>query len=231
MPENRIEVLDDSSLMVSLESVHAPQRTQIYASRLKRAFDVIGATTVLLLCAPLMGLVALLVKLDGGPVFFGHKRVGYGHRKFSCWKFRTMVVNADKVLADLLENDPAAREMWTREFKLLDDPRVNWLGKVLRASSVDELPQLWNVIRGEMSLVGPRPVTVAELEKYGVLVTEYLSCRPGITGLWQVSGRSKLTYDERVALDAHYVRSWTFMADLVIIFRTVSVVIRRHGAI
>jgi exopolysaccharide production protein ExoY len=230
MPDNQIEVLDESTFLVALGNVQAPARTHIYASRLKRVFDIMGAVVLLVLCAPLMAMVALAVKLDGGPVFFGHTRVGYGNRKFSCWKFRTMVVNADKVLADILEKDPAAREMWSREFKLLDDPRVNWFGKFLRASSIDELPQVWNVIRGDMSLVGPRPVTIQELEKYGVLVTEYLSCRPGITGLWQVSGRSTLTYPERVALDAQYVRTWSFTADLMIIFRTIHVVIRRRGA-
>lgn len=141
-----------------------------------------------------------------------------------------MVVDADKVLADLLKNDPAAQEAWNNYFKLPNDPRVNRLGRFLRKSSIDELPQLWNVIRGDMSLVGPRPVTASELEFYGTNVLEYLQCRPGITGLWQVSGRSELSYSERVALDTLYVRNWTFLMDIKIILRTFIVVLYRKGA-
>jgi lipopolysaccharide/colanic/teichoic acid biosynthesis glycosyltransferase len=230
MTDAQTDALKEKAFIVPLESSHSPDRAYIYADRAKRVFDIITASMIIVFCAPLMGIVALLIKLDGGPVFFGHSRVGYGHRSFACWKFRTMVVNADKALADLLQNDPVAREIWNRDFKLPNDPRVNWLGRLLRASSIDELPQLWNVIKGDMSLVGPRPITVSELERYGANAVEYLSCRPGITGLWQVSGRSNLSYAERVALDTRYVRTWTFMLDIKIILRTFTVVLNRKGA-
>jgi len=197
---------------------------------MKRVFDVVVASVILIICTPLMGLVALLIMFDGGPVFFGHSRVGRDRRNFPCWKFRTMVVNADSVLRDLLERDPEARKMWNCEFKLINDPRVNRIGKFLRSTSIDELPQLWNVIKGDMSLVGPRPVTEHELEMYGPHVTDYFSCRPGITGLWQVSGRNKLGYSERVRLDTTYVATWSIMLDCLIILRTFNAVLSRRGA-
>lgn len=230
MTDAQSSTLKDKTLIAALEPLHAPDTTRLFARKMKRLFDIVAALLMIALCAPLMCLVALLVKLDGGPVFYGHSRVGYGRRSFPCWKFRTMVVDADKVLANLLQNDPVAREAWNNYFKLPNDPRVNWLGKFLRKSSIDELPQLWNVIRGDMSLVGPRPVTLRELEFYGPNVVEYLQCRPGITGLWQVSGRSELSYPERVAIDAYYVNNWTFLMDVKILLRTFIVVLHRKGA-
>jgi len=203
---------------------------RIYHSKMKRFSDILIAAILLFVTAPLMGIAAFLIKLDGGPVFFGHSRVGYQHRTFRCWKFRTMVVDADAVLANLLKTDSAARETWSRDFKLTNDPRVTWVGRIMRVTSIDELPQLWNVLKGDMSIVGPRPVTIRELAMYDANVDDYLSCRPGITGLWQVSGRSKLSYDDRVSLDTHYVRSWTFFLDIKIVFKTVGVVLGRQGA-
>ncbi len=159
-----------------------------------------------------------------------HYRVGYEGKLFRCMKFRTMLRNSEQVLADLLRNDPQARAEWARDQKLANDPRTTRVGRFLRRSSLDELPQLLNVLRGEMNLVGPRPITVAELTRYGSLRWHYLSVRPGITGLWQVSGRNNTTYDERVALDRRYVeqRSWWF--DLGILLKTVRVVVMREGA-
>jgi lipopolysaccharide/colanic/teichoic acid biosynthesis glycosyltransferase len=230
MTDARTDALKEKAFIVPLESSHSPDRAFIYADRAKRVFDIITASMIIVFCAPLMGIVALLIKLDGGPVFFGHSRVGYGHRSFACWKFRTMVVNADKALADLLQNDPVAREIWNRDFKLPNDPRVNWLGRLLRASSIDELPQLWNVIKGDMSLVGPRPITVSELERYGANAVEYLSCRPGITGLWQVSGRSNLPFEKWIALDLAYIDHWSLGLDLAILARTPLVALSGEGA-
>ncbi|GEO36192.1 hypothetical protein SAE02_03400 [Skermanella aerolata] len=141
-----------------------------------------------------------------------------------------MVVDADDVLANLLKNDAVARDAWNKDFKLVNDPRVTGIGRLMRVTSIDELPQIWNVLKGDMSIVGPRPVTPHELTLYDKNVGDYLSCRPGITGLWQVSGRSDLSYDERVSLDSHYVRSWTLMLDLKILLKTVGVVLGRKGA-
>jgi lipopolysaccharide/colanic/teichoic acid biosynthesis glycosyltransferase len=230
MTKAQTETLKEETFIISPEKSPTSKRSQVYDDRIKRYFDIVAASLLIVLCAPFMGFVALLIKLDGGPVFFGHSRIGYNRRSFACWKFRTMVVDANKILADLLQNDPVARAAWEADFKLANDPRVKWLGKFLRRTSLDELPQLWNVIKGEMSLVGPRPVTVIELEMYGVNVAEYLSCRPGLTGLWQVSGRSKLSYNQRVMLDTQYVRSWNLMLDAKIILRTFVVVLRRTGA-
>lgn len=230
MSDIQSNTLKDKTLIASLSHLRTPDTTRVFSRRMKRFFDIAAALLIVVICAPLMGLVALLVKLDGGPVLFSHPRVGYGRRSFPCWKFRTMVVDADKALDDLLTKDPVARETWNTYFKLPNDPRVNWLGRFLRKSSIDELPQLWNVIRGDMSLVGPRPVTAQELEFYGTNVADYLHCRPGITGLWQVSGRSELSYADRVALDTHYARNWTFLMDIRIILRTFVVVLYRRGA-
>jgi len=167
---------------------------------------------------------------DGGPLFYGHTRVGRNGVPFQCMKFRTMVVNSAEVLAELLARDPAARAEWEKDFKLKNDPRVNRFGSFLRRSSIDELPQLWNVLRGEMSLVGPRPVVQAELERYQDDVAYYLMSRPGMTGLWQVSGRNDVDYGTRVYFDAWYVKNWSLWTDLVILFKTVGVVLKRAGA-
>jgi len=190
-----------------------------------------AATVLLLLCSPLLLLVALLIwRHDGTPLVFGHYRVGADGRLFRCLKFRTMARNAEQALADLLKNDPAARAEWAREHKLTNDPRITPIGHFLRKTSLDELPQLVNVLRGEMNLVGPRPITVPELGRYGVARWQYLSVRPGLTGLWQVSGRNDVSYEERVELDRRYVQERSLWLDIQILFRTVVVVLARRGA-
>ncbi|WP_028450328.1 MULTISPECIES: undecaprenyl-phosphate galactose phosphotransferase WbaP [Chitinibacter] len=200
--------------------------------RLKRAFDLFGASVGLLLLSPLLLYVLYRVKQEGGPgsVFFGHERIGMNGVPFKCWKFRTMVHNSQEVLERLLATDPAARAEWDKDFKLKNDPRITRIGAFLRKTSLDEIPQLWNVLKGEMSLVGPRPVIAAELERYGDKVDFYLEARPGLTGLWQVSGRNDTTYAERVALDAWYVKNWNLWYDIAIVCKTIRTVVSGHGA-
>ncbi|CAG9193124.1 Exopolysaccharide biosynthesis polyprenyl glycosylphosphotransferase [Paraburkholderia sabiae] len=196
----------------------------------KRAFDVVASLMFIVALSPLLVVLALVVKSDGGPAFYGHTRVGRNGEKFRCLKFRSMVVNSEQVLKDLLANDPAARAEWEREFKLRHDVRVTGIGHFLRRTSLDELPQLWNVVRGEMSLVGPRPIIAQELERYGVNSKYYLMATPGITGLWQVSGRCETDYATRVQLDVKYVKNWSLRSDIGILFKTFFVVIRGNGA-
>lgn len=196
----------------------------------KRAFDMVGALTLLLVLSPLLAVVAVAVRLSGPRVFFAHSRVGEGGRIFPCYKFRTMVPDAQRVLDRLLEERPELRDEWQREFKLKDDPRVTRVGRFLRKYSLDELPQFWNVLRGDMSLVGPRPITVDELDRYGRHAYVYLATRPGVTGLWQVSGRSDLDYDHRIRLDREYVERRCLSLDFAIAFKTAWVVLRRKGA-
>ena len=189
------------------------------------------AAVLLILLSPLFAIIVVLIwQRDGGPVLFAHYRVGYEGKLFRCMKFRTMLRNSEEVLSDLLRNDPQARAEWERDHKLLNDPRVTRIGRFLRRSSLDELPQLLNVLRGEMNLVGPRPITVAELARYGRVRWHYLSVRPGITGLWQVSGRNNTTYEQRVALDRRYVEQRSLWLDLGILLRTLRVVAVREGA-
>ena len=191
----------------------------------------VAALLLLMLLAPLMLLVAGLIGLsEGRPVLFGGYRVGRDGRLFRCLKFRTMVRDAQSALESVLREDEAAREQWAREQKLDNDPRVTRLGLFLRRSSLDELPQLFNVLRGEMALVGPRPITVPELERYGITRWHYLHALPGITGLWQVSGRSDVSYAQRVRLDRRYVEQRSLLIDLLILLRTVRVVLAREGA-
>src|SRR5215204_4076082 len=159
----------------------------------------------------------------GSPVLFAHTRIGYDGRQFRCYKFRTMVVNADSRLAVHLKKDPHAALEWSECRKLRHDPRITVLGHLLRKSSIDELPQLFNVLRGEMSCVGPRPIVDEELKLYGGFLAEYLKARPGLTGLWQTSGRSKVGYERRVALDCHYVRNWSIWLDARILVKTIFV--------
>jgi Undecaprenyl-phosphate galactose phosphotransferase WbaP len=196
----------------------------------KRFFDYVVAALLLLLLAPLLALIVILLAREGGAVFFSHRRIGRGRQAFDCLKFRTMLPDAERRLQELLASDAEAKAEWDKEFKLKNDPRITRLGNFLRKTSLDELPQLWNVVRGEMSLVGPRPVVEEELERYGSAVTDYLSVRPGLTGLWQVSGRNRTTYAERVALDSRYVRNWSLGLDLFILLKTVWVVLSRDGA-
>lgn len=196
----------------------------------KRCFDLFVAITALMLGFPFLLAIALKVRATGGEIFFGHQRVGQDGKSFKCYKFRTMAPNADQLLADLLAGSADARTEWARDYKLKDDPRVTAIGQFLRTTSLDELPQLWNVLVGDMSLVGPRPVVTAELDRYGNQVDYYLQAKPGITGLWQISGRNDVTYETRVYLDAWYVKNWSLFNDIVILFRTVKVIFRRQGA-
>lgn len=189
------------------------------------------AVGIVLCLAPIMlGVAFFIWRKDGAPVLFGHYRVGRDGKLFRCLKFRSMYVESERMLAELLARDASARAEWARDQKLSDDPRITPIGHLLRRTSLDELPQLFNVIRGEMSLVGPRPITVAELTRYGRVRWHYLSVRPGMTGLWQVSGRNDTTYEERVALDQRYVESRSLAMDLSILMRTVLVVVQRDGA-
>lgn len=203
------------------------------AHAMKRLFDLLSVVVILVLFWWIMLGVVFAIKISSpGPVVFGHRRVGRGGRSFRCYKFRSMVPNAQNVLRELLARDPQAREEWERDFKLKNDPRITAVGRFIRRTSLDELPQLWNVVRGDMSIVGPRPVVRKELRRYyGPLGRKsYLSVRPGLTGLWQVSGRNELNYDERVALDMAYVRDWSLVGDFMIVMRTVKVMFHKHGA-
>jgi Undecaprenyl-phosphate galactose phosphotransferase WbaP len=200
------------------------------AQFIKRVFDLVASVALLVLLSPLFAYLSWRIRQSGGDAIFGHVRVGQHGKLFRCFKFRTMVPDADKVLADLLANDPQARAEWECDFKLKNDPRITRIGAFLRATSLDELPQLWNVVRGEMSLVGPRPVVEEELQRYGEQVGYYLEAPPGITGLWQISGRNDISYDDRVALDCWYVRNWSLWYDLVVLVKTIWVVLRKDGA-
>lgn len=199
---------------------------------LKRLFDLFGAITGLIMLSPLLVYVAIQIKRQGGPgaIFFGHERIGRYGKPFKCWKFRTMVHNSKEVLEHLLATNPEAKAEWDLDFKLRNDPRITPIGAFLRKTSLDEIPQLWNVIKGEMSLVGPRPVIEEELARYGERVEFYLEARPGLTGLWQVSGRNDTTYAERVALDAWYVKNWNLWYDIAIICKTIRTVLIGQGA-
>jgi lipopolysaccharide/colanic/teichoic acid biosynthesis glycosyltransferase len=197
----------------------------------KRALDIIGAGLGLVVLSPLFLIVALMLRADGGPAFFAHQRVGRGGKLFGCLKFRSMVIDSQARLEALLASDPAARAEWEATRKLKNDPRITRIGRFLRSTSLDELPQLINVLLGEMSLVGPRPVQEAEIDRYyGASAAHYMAVRPGITGLWQVSGRSETSYESRVALDVAYVSRPSLLADLSILLRTPVAVVSRRGA-
>jgi exopolysaccharide production protein ExoY len=188
----------------------------------KRFADIVLAISGIVLLAPLLIIcfVATVVT-SPGPALFRHKRVGFNGKHFNCLKFRTMVTDAPERLQRLLKSDPLAASEWAANRKLKNDPRVTAIGAILRKSSLDELPQLFNVLKGEMSIVGPRPVTDDELQRYTTSMGAYLACRPGITGLWQVSGRSSTTYDKRVACDAFYARNWSMALDAKIVIVTI----------
>ena len=199
----------------------------------KRVFDVTVVLCALTVLSPLMLLLAAMVRWsseDGGPVLFKHTRVGRHGMPFECYKFRTMAVDSQARLAAHLAADSAARREWEETFKLKFDPRITRLGHTLRKLSLDELPQLFNVLRGDMSVVGPRPVVAAELRAYGRSARHYRSMRPGLTGLWQVSGRNDVTYRKRVAFDRYYAGNWSVPRDLAIIVRTVPVVCFSRGS-
>jgi exopolysaccharide production protein ExoY len=196
----------------------------------KRGFDIVGSLIGLIAVSPLFLMIALLVKFsDGGPILYGHSRIGRGGRIFPCLKFRTMVQDGERVLAAYLATNPEANAEWIATRKLKNDPRVTRVGAVLRKLSLDELPQIINILLGDMSLVGPRPVVRDELEIYGTSAVYYLKSRPGLTGLWQVSGRNDVSYDSRVAFDRHYVENWSMSEDIRIIIKTVPAVWMSRG--
>jgi len=200
------------------------------AALAKRLLDLVGAVVLGLVFAPLILVIVFLMRRSGDTVIYRHLRVGRGGRIFCCLKFRTMIPNADEVLRDLLAGNPELQAEWMRDHKLRNDPRVTRLGRFLRRTSLDELPQLLNVLRGEMSLVGPRPVVREELLRYGRNVATYLAAKPGITGLWQVTGRNNTDYRRRVVLDTYYVRNQNLLLDLYILVKTTGVVLGGKGA-
>lgn len=196
----------------------------------KRLFDIMVSGGALLLVSPIMLVLAVLTKRDGGPVFFGHQRIGKNGKAFYCLKFRSMIVNSKEVLEKHLAENPEARAEWEADQKLKNDPRITRFGNFLRSSSLDELPQLINVLRGEMSLVGPRPIVTAEVSKYEYDIAHYYRVSPGITGLWQVSGRNDVSYAQRVQMDSWYVRNWSLWHDIAILCKTLPALLKRSGA-
>jgi len=202
-----------------------------YRERTKRGLDFSAALIILIMLSPILVLIGCLIILDDGyPIVYRHTRIGKGGRAFYCFKFRTMVRNGDQVLREHLARDPAAREEWSGSRKLQRDPRVTRLGAFLRKTSLDELPQLVNVLKGEMSLVGPRPIVAGEARLYGSKIALYKRVRPGMTGPWQIGGRSDLSYARRVEMDCEYVLGWNFQKDLYILVRTIPAVLRSSGS-
>jgi exopolysaccharide production protein ExoY len=225
---------ETADFVPNAETLSRPSLDSLSSTRsaLKRLIDIAAAAAILLAVTPLLLAIAALILLrDGRPIVYRHRRLGQGGAGFDCLKFRTMVRDADAALAAHLAADPAARAEWESSQKLRDDPRIlGAIGRLLRRSSLDELPQLWNVLRGEMSLVGPRPIVADELVHYGRRAKWYFATRPGLTGPWQVSGRSDTSYATRVRLDVHYAQNLSLWRDLGILLRTVGVVLGNKGA-
>ncbi|WP_279481916.1 exopolysaccharide biosynthesis polyprenyl glycosylphosphotransferase [Aureimonas sp. SK2] len=225
-----------TTLAAVTESDVAAKRAPVDLSRplggsLKRTVDITLTLAALLFLSPLMLLIVVAMKIsDPGPVFFGHKRVGFDGRHFRCYKFRSMATNSAELLQRLLHSDPAARAEWEATQKLRNDPRVTRIGRFLRETSLDELPQLFNVLRGEMSLIGPRPIVDEEVHRYTHRFDAYKRTRPGVTGMWQVNGRSNTSYTSRVKFDSYYVRHWSLWLDIQILIKTVKVVMNREGS-
>jgi lipopolysaccharide/colanic/teichoic acid biosynthesis glycosyltransferase len=198
---------------------------------IKRFGDIFLVLILMPAILLVVGVVSAVVMMSSpGPVFYSHRRIRKGGAFFSMWKFRTMCVNSAEVLEDYLAQHPEARVEWNKTHKLREDPRITRIGVFLRRYSLDELPQLWNVLMGQMSLVGPRPIVAAEVEKYGECFDCYCRVKPGLTGLWQVSGRSELSYEARVALDCQYVERWSLAKDFVILLKTFASVVNQDGA-
>ena len=215
--------------MVGIEITH--KLVQRFPQIGKRILDLAVAGLCAALLGPLFLLICLGVRLSGrGPVFYGQRRIGRALRPFTAWKFRSMVSDADAALAAYLAKNPELREQWNRDHKLRNDPRITPFGRLLRKTSLDELPQLWNILRGDMSLVGPRPIVEAEIQKYGEAFDLYTKVRPGVTGLWQVSGRNNTTYQERIEFDEYYVKNWSVWLDVYILGRTIKAVLLAEGA-
>ncbi|CAB3648867.1 Undecaprenyl phosphate N,N'-diacetylbacillosamine 1-phosphate transferase [Paraburkholderia sediminicola] len=228
--DSRIDVSSQQAASNDTVPKNANSFSGWWGDFLKRTVDVCGASTLLVVLFPILIVIAIAVMSDRGSIVFGHPRIGRGGRTFLCLKFRSMVRNADQVLEKLLATDPQAREEWNRDFKLKNDIRITPIGRILRRTSLDELPQLWNVLRGDMSLVGPRPVVRQELARYGPDVSYYLMLKPGITGLWQISGRNNVDYPTRVSLDVCYAMNRSLALDVTILLKTVKVVLEKDGA-
>jgi len=211
------------------QALSQPVPTSLYHRFGKRVLDLTVSVLLVPLILPVIGFLWLAMRADGGPGFFGHTRIGQDGQTFRCWKIRTMVPEAEAILQVYLHEHPEAAEEWARDHKLANDPRITRFGNFLRKTSLDELPQLWNVLRGEMSLVGPRPIVAEEMKRYGAYQSCYTSMRPGITGLWQVSGRNDISYDDRVILDVRYLIQMSFWSDISIIARTARAVLQRTG--
>ena len=220
-------IFNEKLLILRLKNNLARPLNRFIKTIIDYTLTIIG---IILISPILLFIAAWIYKDSPGPIIFRHMRIGKGGKPFPCFKFRTMCIKADEKLQELLTNDPAARAEWEKDFKLKNDPRITKSGAFLRRTSLDELPQLLNVLRGEMSLVGPRPVIEAELPRYGDFLGDYLMVKPGITGMWQVNGRSDTTYDERVQMDSWYVRNWSVWLDFMLLFRTVKAVIAGKGA-
>lgn len=195
----------------------------------KRIFDLTASLALLIVITPLIIPIALAVLSDGGPAFFRQKRVGRDGKAFDCMKFRSMTTNAEDQLQKMIDTDPAIAAEWKAYQKLKKDPRITWIGRIIRKTNLDELPQLINVLRGDMSLVGPRPMTISQIDDYGMAISAYQRVRPGITGIWQTNGRNQTTFAERARLDAWYVRNWSLWRDFVILIRTIREVLFARG--
>ena len=229
----RVRVSEDPMHLtgVRIEATHEDHITP-NIDPLKRAFDIVVAAAALILLAPLILLFAILVRIqDGGNAFFSQDRYGLNGKTFKCFKLRSMGVDAAERLQTILDEDPDLRREWQATQKLKNDPRITALGHFLRKSSIDELPQLWNVLRGDMSIVGPRPIVKNEIQKYGDSYRFYTAVRPGLTGLWQVEGRTETTYQERVAMDVRYVQTRSFLKDVWIVVKTIPAVLASRGAV
>jgi undecaprenyl-phosphate galactose phosphotransferase len=217
----------EKTVMLRMRNNMTMLRNRIF----KNTFDLVSSVCGTILISPILLGIAIAIYISSpGPIVFSHMRIGSNGKLFPCYKFRSMINNAQEVLEDYLLKNPNARKEWEQDFKLKDDPRVTSIGKFLRKTSLDELPQLFNVIKGEMSLVGPRPIVDKEVPKYGEYIYDYYLVRPGMTGYWQVSGRSDVDYDSRVQMDSWYVRNWSFWQDIVLLIKTINVVLAKKGA-
>jgi Undecaprenyl-phosphate galactose phosphotransferase WbaP len=238
-PESRVATIEDTYSYAEVAN-HSLRRShwvdelpaRLFRYRvIKRTVDIVLVVVFMPVILLMVGSVAVAVALSSpGPIFYSHRRIRKNGAFFSMWKFRTMCVNSAEVLEEYLAGHPEARVEWNKSHKLRHDPRITRIGAFLRRYSLDELPQLWNVLSGQMSLVGPRPIVAAEVEKYGDCFDCYCKVKPGLTGLWQVSGRSALSYDKRVELDCEYVQGWSLTKDTLILFKTFSSVVNQDGA-
>lgn len=220
MSMNNLEVKQSVLLSTSRKSVY---------SITKRVFDMFGAIVGLIVLSPIFIIIAILVKIDSkGPIIFGHNRKGKYRKDFTIYKFRTMYENSNEIFNNFTEEQ---KKEYYNNYKLDNDPRITKIGDFLRRTSLDELPQLINILKGDLSIVGPRPIVEGEIEKYGIYADKFFSVMPGLTGYWQANGRSDTTYEERVAMDMYYIDNRGFLFDLKIILKTIASVIKKEGAI